>query len=163
MSAGLHPGQLLEHVVRPTLQYLGLPGGTAAERLVMGTGAKESDGFTYLHQLGTGPALGLFQMEPATFDDVWTRMPPRVRDKVAKLLAMQPYPIHLQLVGNLHFAAAMCRVHYFMKPFRLSGNPPATQLAHWWKLHYNTSEGAGREEEFVEHYQTSVAPLFWGC
>ena len=43
-----------------------------AENLIMGTAAQES-GFTYIKQLGGGPALGMFQVEPATAEDILFR------------------------------------------------------------------------------------------
>ena len=41
-----------------------------AENLLMGTAAQESALGEYIRQLGNGPALGIFQMEPETFDDI---------------------------------------------------------------------------------------------
>ena len=56
--------QFREEVVRPVLQDLKMY-SPVAENLIMGTAAQES-GFTYIKQLGGGPALGMFQVEPAT-------------------------------------------------------------------------------------------------
>lgn len=54
------------YVVRPVLRVMSA-WSQPAEDLVMGTAAQESR-LTYLRQLGGGPALGLWQMEPATHD-----------------------------------------------------------------------------------------------
>jgi hypothetical protein len=61
--------QLRHYVVRPTLRRLGL-WSKSAENLLMGTAAQESHLGTYLHQVGGGPAKGIFQMEPATERDL---------------------------------------------------------------------------------------------
>jgi hypothetical protein len=55
-TMGIDTKQLLELVVRPVLDEIGA-GGVAAEQLVMGTIAQESDMGTWLHQRGAGPAL----------------------------------------------------------------------------------------------------------
>ncbi|HEV2650775.1 MAG TPA: hypothetical protein VGU69_05935, partial [Rhizomicrobium sp.] len=57
--------QLANVVVRPTLARLGLNDGPVALNLLLGTAAQESGG-TYLAQYPTGPALGLWQIEPNT-------------------------------------------------------------------------------------------------
>lgn len=51
-------------IVRPALVTIDLY-SDAAENLVMGTAAQESH-LDYVKQSGNGPALSLFQMEPAT-------------------------------------------------------------------------------------------------
>ena len=65
----MDPKQLTLLVVRPTLKKLGLY-SLAAERLIVGTIYQESHA-KYLKQLGNGPALGVIQMEPATYGDIW--------------------------------------------------------------------------------------------
>ena len=62
--------QMLSLVIRPALEKLSL-WSLSAEELVLGTAIVES-GLTYLKQHGDGPALGLWQVEPATHDDLYT-------------------------------------------------------------------------------------------
>ena len=69
MDYGLDTKQLRTRIVRPTLQVIGL-WSPSAENLVMGTAMQESR-CTYLKQLGKGPAIGIFQMEPMTFQDIY--------------------------------------------------------------------------------------------
>ena len=57
-------------VIRPSLKKLGLH-STSGEELVPGTAIIES-GLTYLKQHGDGPALGLWQIEPPTHEDLYT-------------------------------------------------------------------------------------------
>lgn len=138
----------------------------------MGTAAQESR-FRYLKQLGSGPALGLWQMEPLTFRDLWTRYGPGSRKAVGVILdqfVARPrtqIPISAadltpQLAWNLCLACAMARVHYYARPFSMpqEPDPPVETLASIWKEHYNTKLGKGREEEFVEAYEELVAPIY---
>ena len=62
--------QMLALVIRPALEKLSL-WSLSAEELVLGTAIVES-GLTYLKQHGDGPALGLWQVEPATHDELYT-------------------------------------------------------------------------------------------
>ncbi|MFT9424981.1 MAG: hypothetical protein ABF570_07600, partial [Acetobacter syzygii] len=66
---GLDLAQFKALLVRPVLAQIGLA-GAAAVPLVTGTALVES-GLVWLRQNGGGPALGLWQMEPATHDDCW--------------------------------------------------------------------------------------------
>lgn len=159
----LNVRQLRDLVVRPTLALLGLPGGLAAEKLVLGTAAQES-GLEHLHQLGAGPALGLWQMEPATFHDLWDRWlqtpgRSRLRDCLSAITAIAPAAPE-QLVGNLYLGAAMCRLLYYSRPFSLPEDATVGDLAGIWKKYYNSPAGAGRPEQFVANYERIVAPIY---
>jgi hypothetical protein len=150
--------QLHRFVVKPVLDHLGLPGGLAAERLVIGTALTESNA-SKLDQIGRagedgwGPALGLWQMEAATFDSHIKWMVGRQNglwEKVRQLTCSWSPAGELwrQLAGNLNFACAMCRVHYFRSPLKL---PPADDLEAMsitWKVAYNSNLGAGRPADF---------------
>ena len=61
---------LLSMVIRPALSKINL-WSPSAEELVLGTVIVESD-LTYLRQWGEGPALGLWQVEPSTQNDLYT-------------------------------------------------------------------------------------------
>ena len=65
----LYPRQFRERVVRPTLEVLRLH-SRSAENLLLGTAYQESR-LRHLHQLHGGPALGLFQIEPCTHEELW--------------------------------------------------------------------------------------------
>lgn len=157
---GLDPIHVRDCVVRPTLAFLGLPGGEVAERLIMGTAAKES-GFRYLRQIGGGPALGLWQMEPNTAEDLWSRYAMKFNGKLQSLCSERlPWTISVQLTVNLSLACAMCRVHYYARPFRMPAEASIADLASIWKTHYNTVQGAGHESEFVASYNSLILPLY---
>ncbi len=150
--------QLLELVIRPTLKKLGLH-SEAAEQLVIGTIWQESRG-EYIKQLGGGPALGLAQMEPATHDDIWRNYLAYKRtlaNNITELASMQclgdgMMPDANELIGNLNYAVAMCRVHYRRVKAPLPKAGDVAGMAAYWKQYYNTPLGAGTAQEFVEHF-----------
>lgn len=156
---GLDPKQLRELVVRPALEEIGLH-SVAAEELVLGTAAQESK-LKYLHQV-KGPALGLFQMEPATYRDIWKNWLPghldieyKLSDMLGTARGVTPDPA--TMVYNLKFAAAMCRVFYrrVRAPLPLAGD--VLGMAEYWKQYYNTHLGKGRPGQFVQAYKTYIA------
>ena len=66
--------QLHDYIIKPTLEYMDSLGGnynTKESRfLKLGTGAIESNCGEFIKQIN-GPALGIWQMEPKTHDDIW--------------------------------------------------------------------------------------------
>lgn len=63
-------GDVRREWIEPALRFLPAALNTPAQvRLVLGIGNKETQ-YRYLHQIGGGPALGPWQMEPATHNDL---------------------------------------------------------------------------------------------
>lgn len=146
--------QFKDLVIEPTLEELGLYSVAAAE-LVLGTAIQESR-LTYIKQLGGGPALGLFQMEPATHDDIftnWLIYRPDLLSRVRSMTVLRENP-SLEMVWNMRYACAMCRIHYRRKrePLPPAGDRPGQ--AAYWKEHYNTHLGKGTEEEYIHNWET---------
>ena len=146
--------QLRRHIVRPSLELLEA-WSPAAEALVMGTAAQESR-LRYVHQLGDGPALGLWQMEPATYRDIWENYlayRPALARRICIISDTGPgRPPASRLVWDLQLGAIMCRVHYRRRPEPLPDPADVWALAAYWKQHYNTPQGKGTEAEFVRHF-----------
>ncbi len=146
--------QLRELIVRPSLEEVGLH-SDAAEDLVMGTAAQESH-LMYVKQLGGGPALSLFQIEPATYKDYWDNYLNHRVDlitEIQKACGFQGVPEPSRLVWDLKFASIMCRIHYRRISSPLPEHGDIAEYAAYWKKYYNTVHGAGTEEEFVQNYE----------
>lgn len=142
--------QFKQLVVVSALKAIGLYSEAAAE-LLLGTAIQESR-LQYLKQLGNGPAMGVFQMEPATYNDIWTNYlayRPELAIKVGKL----SHKLHSDsLATDLLFAAAMCRIHYLRVKDPLPEQGDYEAQAAYWKEYYNTYLGAGTEEEYMENW-----------
>lgn len=163
--------QLLTFVVRPVLVHLDLPGGEAAERLVLATAAQES-ALRFIDQKEragkptiAGPALGLWQMERTTFADMMGRFLPRRPELQVRVLECStPWPEPWeQLAGNMYFSCALCRVLYYARPFRLRGDEGAAELWPIYKKFYNSEQGAATSAQFLAAYAEHVAPLYRGA
>jgi len=156
----IDPAQFRELIVRPVLQAL-KKWSVAAENLLLGTALQES-GLRYLKQIGGGPALGVYQMEPATHDDIWKNYIRQGRDELGNtiFLATQAHWNQNEnvqsdmLIWNLAYATAMARVHYLRVPEPLPEAHNVMGMAEYWKAHFNTPRGAGTPEEYVANYVT---------
>ena len=98
-----------------------------AERLLMGTAAIES-AFRFFRHMAGGPAIGMFQMEPAAYDWLYNQFLETKRHKPLKALVTSlstvKNPTADELVNNHGFAAAMARIRYYIvKKPTPSGTP----------------------------------------
>ena len=152
--------QFRELVVRPTLEHLDL-WSEAAENLLVGTAVQESR-LEFLQQHGGGPALGVYQIEPATHLDVWEnflryRKGPSdnyLWNAVGNLAAPLPeLPADEQLITNLAYATAIARIIYYRRPEPLPAADDIEGLAAYWKQHYNTPLGKGDPDEWADNYR----------
>ena len=145
--------ELIETALRRLNMY-----NESAVNLLLGTAAQESRFGTYLKQLGGGPAMGIFQMEPATEKDCWDNYL-SYRDNIVKRITdlsgiTGPNPEALQ--WNLYYSIAMCRVRYYRVPTPLPNADDIAGLAAYWKQNYNTPAGAGTVNEFIQNYNRYV-------
>lgn len=146
--------QLRKYVVRPVLKSMGYH-SDEAEDLLMLTCAQESAMGRYLHQI-EGPALGIYQMEPATHDDIWDNYLWYKNDLAGSAHSWSSTAsIAKEMVGNLNYATVMARCHYLRVPEAIPTSG-VKGLAEYWKEHYNTYLGAGTVEEAIENYEKYV-------
>lgn len=87
----------------------------AAERLVRGTGLRESK-YTYLRQI-CGPAMGAWQIEGPTRAVLYRNFlvyRPELKRRVIQFASWfsGDCPDPGEMIGNISYACAMCRVHY---------------------------------------------------
>lgn len=150
----ISPAMFRKAIVIPALDEIGL-WSEAAETLLCGTAIQES-GLERVVQEGGGPALGPFQMEPTTHDDIWTNyLTGRPLALKVDGLMIQCLSEHDQLIGNWFYATAMCRVAYLRAPGDLPAADDLPALGAYWKAHYNTAKGAGTAEEWVSNYRSA--------
>ena len=147
--------QLRCEIVRPACDALGR-WSQGAENLLLLTCAVESRLGTYLRQLGGGPALGIFQMEPATYRDIWTNylaFRPEYVDALERMTGLPAAVLRAspeRMVWDLRYAAAMARIHYLRVRSTIPGTDNWPALAVYWKDHYNTRLGAGTPGHAME-------------
>lgn len=152
---GINPVDL-RLVVSRALEQLQLAEPVAVD-LVLGTAAHESGGFVHLTQK-PGPALGLWQIEPATHRDLYEnflRFREPLLTRLTRLWATEPAR-DMQLASNLAYGAAICRLIYYRAPDPLPEPGNVERLAMYWKRFYNTAAGKGTPQQFIDDYRRYV-------
>ena len=166
--------QFRKLIIQPVLKALML-NGSDIEDLLVGTCAQESRGGTFLFQEGTNPdlyaslqknilAIGPYQMQPATHDDIWENYLPSHPNLLEWLIEICAIPPQLCLprkkppanfmLYNLYYATAMARIHYRRVPEPV---PSTLELqAEYYKKYYNTSGGKATIDEYITNYNNFV-------
>lgn len=164
---GLYVPQLLSEVIRPALARLEVvrPGTATddAERLMLMIAAHES-GFRFIRQV-KGPAIGLWQMEPPTYNECWRwleagRMYGLV-DALESLSTGGPNsaPEDDEMCWNLRFAAAMARVNLLRLPGKLPSAHDVPAMAAYAKKFWNTALGKATTDDYARAYEQLVLPV----
>lgn len=157
------PEAFLKDIVDPAIAALPLDvdnGETipGLRLMLFGTALQESL-LTHVEQLpnkdgSRGPALGYFQMEPATHKDIWANYLAYRKAVASQLLALAELksgvPKAEILKTNHVYAAAMARVHYRRAPGKMPGGVDVKAAAAYWKQYYNTPLGKGKASEFED-------------
>lgn len=136
---------LIERVLREIDPVLCSP---VAVNLLLGTAAQESKFGTYLRQLRRGPARGVFQMEPRTFE--WLKR--RYKKKYPALIDRS----FRELEWDLSLSILMARLRYRIVPAALPDTDDINALANYYKMYYNTKHGKATTREFIENYKRFV-------
>ncbi|GAJ29744.1 hypothetical protein [Acidomonas methanolica] len=134
-------------IIAPVVLDLALPGDDAARvQLHAGIGNVET-GFRAKLQAG-GPALGFWQMEPATHDDCWHNWL-WARPALAQVV-LGYLPARFKGVPNVgamiesdSYAVAMSVIRFRRSPVALPPRNDAGAQCTAWKAGYNSALGAG--------------------
>ena len=137
---------LIERVLMGFDPMLATPDAIA---LLMGTAAQESKLGTFLQQIGGGPGLGVFQMEPTTFE--WLQK--KYKSKYPEIADWY--------VGALEFdlrkAIIMARLRYRIVPAPLAAANDLAGMAAYWNKWYNANPDKGTDAEFIANFKRYVA------
>lgn len=147
----------LNTVIEPALQAIGC-WSPAAGVLLLGTAIQESR-LCYRRQIGGGPGLGLWQMEPQTYGDCYDnylRFRPELAAKIIAQGRRHEWPEPEWLITHDRFAAALARVKYLRAPAPLPDASDIRAMASYWKQWYNSLEGAGSALQFIDNWNVAM-------
>lgn len=139
--------------IRDTLRLAGFYSENAVW-LLMGTRLQESLFGKYDEQIGGGPALGTFQMEPATFKDIvnhYLKYKTEIAERIKDVCNVKKFNAN-DLKTNEELAICFARLQYYRRPEPLPDRFDILAMAEYWKKHYNTCRGKGQPEEFVDKF-----------
>lgn len=152
--------QFVKHIIDPILKEIDLYSAPASWA-ILATASVESDMGTYIRQHEDGPALGIYQMEPSTHDDIkenFLSYRPELCKRIFKAINVRKLDsMHAErMVYDLKYATIMCRLQYlrFKEPLPEVGD--AIGMAKYWKKYYNTVKGKGRVTKFLTNYELYI-------
>lgn len=171
---GLNPFQFRDRVIRLVLHILGPKfESEAAVNLLVGTAIQETN-LDHLVQV-SGPALGFYQIEPKTYDDLMLNyffrgMPWEIlsQQNAERRMRREMYlnlvtgfessfpPKIKQLEGDMYYQTAVARFIYWRIPHSLPAANDLPGLAAYWKQYWNTPMGAGTEQQFIDNWNRAM-------
>ncbi len=145
--------QLRQFIIVPALNLLQMYSKPAEELLVF-TCATESKGGTYIKQVG-GPALGVYQMEPKTYMDIWNNYITR-RTNLMVMLAHNFKANRMdeadRMIWDLMYSTAMARIFYRRINEEIPNETDVNGLWEYYKKYYNTELGKATKDESIKAY-----------
>ena len=147
VGRGMYTKQFRTHIIRPTLKHLGVYHG-ATEDLLFCTVSHESLGGRLLKQV-SGSALGAYQIEPRTHNDLWDnylKYKPRLSAKV-KLLCVKCDAE--ETIYNMRYATAIAYLVYERAKSPIPKTSNLYVLGAFYKRYYNTYLGSATVKQFI--------------
>lgn len=145
---GFYEPQIRGLITKTLTEFSPRWASAAAVELLLMTGAQESGFGTYLYQIN-GPALGFFQIEPAThnsiFENYFTRRWPTFRQRD-----------HDALATDLKYQIVVARGIYIDKTEPLPAPFDTEGLAAYYKKYWNTPLGAATVADALKNYKKYV-------
>ena len=121
--------------------------------LVVRTGMAES-GYRALKGYGEGnPAIGFWQIEPATMNDMidnYIKYRSHYKKNLISLGMNFEKDTVMSVMSNIGVQAALCRIHYRRDKHSIPSWDDLEGQAKYWKRVYNTEEGRGSVGHFME-------------
>ena len=126
--------------------------------LIHETGVVES-GYKYLRQLGDGPAKSFWQIEPLSAVDnlqhyLKHRKSLMLRCAMVSMIDLKHWQNNDErlwsniLEKNISAAIVHCRIKYWRVPKSMPNTLEGR--AKYWKKYYNTDQGKGTEEKYID-------------
>lgn len=149
--------QLIEVVLRG----MPFPQVGRAVPLLLGIAVQES-GLQHTRQLGSGPARGYWQMEPATERAHWQMLRQQVSLEQELITRCGVEEASAQaLQHNIPYQILMARLHFYLRdPLPLPERQDIQEQARRWKKYYNTEAGKGTVQGYLLTWERLIRPLW---
>jgi hypothetical protein len=150
--------QFRVELIQKCLKPINLWSPKAEEILVM-TAAQESLGGSFLRQFPTGPALGIFQIEENTINDIWDNYIAynlSIEDKILRTIGATKRPPNETIIYNLWYAVLMVRVFYLRVKEDIPPVSDVLAMAAYYKKHFNSDIGKATIPEVIANYHKFI-------
>lgn len=145
--------QFTKYVIEPVLRSMGLYSEEAVRLLLMIMAHESRKGY-YIKQT-VGPAVGVYQMEPATHDDIYRFLSMRGKEHLVSNFEVYQASFSdgaSEMAGNMYYATAMARAFFLRFPESLPKGSDE-ELAKYAKRRWNTSAGKATWQDYLKAYQ----------
>ena len=124
-----------------------------AVELLMMTAAQETHLGKYLKQI-RGPALGVFQMEPRTYVDLFANYISHKTElhDALELWSAPNMPFDIKMRGCIPYQIIIARLYYLRIPEALPSKSDGLDMAHYYKKYWNTKLGKATPMEAYRNY-----------
>jgi hypothetical protein len=150
----MRPQILHDYIIKPVLEHMGSKYNTkAARQLLLATAAQESHCGFYAKQV-KGPALGLYQMEKPTLNDLYENylyFHPS-QERIVENFNIINISDKIELVGNNYYSTAIARMQYWRDSEPM---PDFNDFDGMWTMYkrvWNTHLGKATLHEFQENW-----------
>jgi hypothetical protein len=154
----LNSQQVRQYVIQPALKKINLY-SEDAEELLIATMAHESECGAFIKQM-EGPAVGVYQMEPRTYYDIWDSFlskKPQLANDLLHACGVYEIPSADEMIWNMKYATIMARVFYLRVPQALPSKKDIDAIWLYYKAHWNTLLGKATKQDFlIDYYRFSV-------
>jgi len=148
---------LIDIIIKPSLLALNMYSDSALN-LMLGTYAVESDFCSFPTQIN-GPALSWLGIERETHDFITLKyLSTRytIRNNLITFCNLPALPSFEYVLVNAHYSCMISRLKYYMNKEELPNPNDIEGLAHYWKKYYNSVNGKGTVDVFLEKYERYV-------
>lgn len=141
----------IKEIAEQTLYTLDMYSDDALS-LIMRTGWAESGYRTMKGATSGNPALGFWQVEPATAKDTlenYVKFRPRIKEQLV-YLGMNDSNLEFSILSNIAIQVAFCRLKYRRDSRPIPSWDNIEAQASYWKRVYNTELGRGTVAHFLK-------------
>lgn len=151
---GIAACELCQHVIRPTLVYLGRH-SPAAEALLLGAAASQS---SLCSELDDNLGHGLFRITEQRHQQLWDNhlaLDPDLASQIRGLASQHAFLAspHIELTVNLRYATAIAWMLIEMEQRELPAADDLAGLAKIWRVVFQPK---GRAQDFIEAWQRCI-------
>lgn len=153
----LNINQFRDCLIKPVLDDLQIYSKEAEELLVF-TCAAESHGGSFIKQI-KGPALGIYQMEPNTHNDIWDSYLKFRLSMIQKITLKFDCPViprAERLIYDMRYSTMMARIHYLRIKYPLPPFDDIDAIWSYYKDHWNTNQGKAKKDASIKLYHRFV-------
>lgn len=159
----MKPQVLVDYIIKPSLAHLATiklkADSPASRQFMLAVAAIESRCGEYFKQMGNGPALGIWQVEPATSDDIYEHYLSGeidLRDCIDSMMVQVWHPGVQQHIVSPMYNCAIARMCVYRQADPMPDFGDKDGMWSLYKKYFNSSLGASTYEKWCDCWDEFV-------